>query len=305
MFKKSKILKGLPGNNPLGFIAALGLQTLFSNSESAELKLCWSETPIPYAAIDYNFPYDKIASQSEKVIENWISSVAISPPVKQFGKAAANAKFSASDIRKYLLMSSESDASSFSQSIVAEGCLAKTDKDKAKPTELCFASGNQRFLSAAREILKNVSGDDIAYSIDNLWEYKDDAKGQSLMWDVRDDRQYALSPKNPSPQPKTTNIAIEALAVIGLSRFPVFPDKNWIKTTSVIGKWSGASFLWPLWRYPVGYHTAGYLVSHISSYNEHKYPCWGVFNIMQSDITRNDQGGYGTFRPAKTIWSSK
>lgn len=80
-----------------------------------------------------------------------------------------------------------------------------------------------------------------------------------MMWDVVDDRIYALSSFNPSGEKKLTNPGPEALAILGLSRHPVFCGKSRTHTgrtnartltRGCSGSWSQGSYIWPLWSMP-------------------------------------------------------
>lgn len=301
MFKTGTVLKGLPGDNPLGFLAAIGLQEISAGGDLA-MSMWWTDTPVPYAVIDKNITCQKLAMAADKTLARWLSSPAVDPPSTKFGNAAKTAKFDADGIREYLKICEGDIAQGFSSALVAEDCLART-KAEAKPTEFYFTAGNQKFLQIVRNLLLGTSGQQISQTIVDKWKYQDNAKQKSLMWDVRDDRQYALSPIDPSNMAKTTNVAIEALAAIGLSRFPVFPGNNWIQTTGCQGKWGGASFSWGVWDIPSPYASTGYLVSHITEENIRYYEGWGVFRTFKAPISRNEQGGYGTFLPARTTWN--
>jgi len=52
------------------------------------------------------------------------------------------------------------------------------------------------------------------------WSYTSSIS--SLGWDVTDDRIYAIAAANPAKEKKKTNPGAEALAVLGLSRHPVY-----------------------------------------------------------------------------------
>ena len=60
-------LTGLEGTNPLGFLAALGVQVAFA-SESRQPRLWWSNDVTPHAVVDGDFSTDRIADQALAVL---------------------------------------------------------------------------------------------------------------------------------------------------------------------------------------------------------------------------------------------
>ena|ERR1700742_2530706 len=87
-------------------------------------------------------------------------------------------------------------------------------------------------------------------------------------------------------------------AVAQPSRCPTPPPKK------------SAWFTWPLWRVALSAAVARNLIQ--SAPRDPMIPdtyisaatAWGVHRLMRSRITRSDQGGYGTFRPAMLVWSN-
>ena len=71
-------LTGLEGTNPLGFLAALGVQVVFS-SEPRQPRLWWSDDVTPHAVVDGNFSVDQIADQALEVFAEWSRSPAVNP----------------------------------------------------------------------------------------------------------------------------------------------------------------------------------------------------------------------------------
>jgi len=299
-------LTGLEGTNPLGFLAALGIQVIFEE-EPEQPKLWWSSDVTPHAIVEGSFTIERIVSQALKVFPLWAKSPAFAPT---FGnKAKDDAKFPAvKDTRRYLKEAISSQyAASFATSLVAEDSV--DNNDKAKPTDLYFTAGQMKFLKFAREILSKCTGADIESGLLGPWAYESDLP--SMMWDIADDRQYALLPSNPSKDEKLSNPGPEALAIIGLSTHPVFKGKdnkgdNRTLTTGCSGKWKEGQYIWPIWQYPCSPDAVKSLLWHATSNSpekrSHSYKAWGISKILKSRIKRSDQGGYGTFYPPQIIW---
>ena len=306
-------LTGLEGVNPLGFFAALGVQVLFAE-ETEQPRLWWTDDVVPHAVVDVDFTVDRIVEQALRTFPKWAESPALSPG---FGaKAADDAKFTLDHIERYLKCSLSGDpGSSLASALVAQGSLDSSKGVVAKPTDLYFTAGQQRFLVIARQILGGVTAEALHEGLVGPWRYSSSLP--SLMWDVADDRNYALSaadPTNSTLNPKRTNPGPEALAVLGLSRHPVFAGHDRTLTRGCAGPWRrGGAYTWPLWSRPAGYGAVGALLAHATAGSDTRnfearrqwYRPWGISQVLTAAIRRSDQGGYGTFGPPRIVWSAK
>lgn len=296
-------LDGLDGRNPLAFLAALGLQVAFAE-QPEQPRLWWTEEVAPRALVDSEFSIDRIVDTVMASLRVWSLSPALDPG---FGRTD-DVKFDPVDLRRYLeLTRDHGPTSQLAQALVAEGSL--DGQGKAKPTDLYFTAGRQLFLAIARRILGGVIDADIRQALNGPWPYTSDLP--SLMWDVTDDRIYALSAFDPAGEKKRTNPGAEALALLGLSTHPVFAGADRTVSTGCSGIWKHGAYTWPLWARPAGPGAVRSLVAHVS-HPEHPdygrrtgwFPAWGVSLVLQSEIRRSDQGGYGTFGPPRVVWTS-
>ena len=81
-------LRGLEGTNPLGFLAALGVQVAFANNRE-QPRLWWSEDITPHAITNREFPVDRIAAQALEVFAHWKRQLC---PQSEAGGRVANAE---------------------------------------------------------------------------------------------------------------------------------------------------------------------------------------------------------------------
>ena len=298
-------LPGLEGTNPLGFLAALGIQVAFSD-EDEKPRLWWSDDVTPHALVDEEFTVDRIASIVLKVLEYWKNSPTINPKRTDGSKMPKGneLKLRSEDIREYLSQTRMLDRSGdLAAALVAEGSLDK--QGVTKPSDFYFTAGQQKFLDAARKILDAAVREEILVGLKGPWRYESEAP--SLGWDVTDDRVYALRANNPSPEKKMTNPGPEALALLGLSMHPVFAGVGRTHTQGCSGSWKAGYYSWPLWHRPASPLAVKSLLAHAYDHpaalnRDRWYPGWGIFTIMRSPIRRTDQGGYGTFSPPEVTW---
>lgn len=298
-------LDGLEGTNPLGFLAALGVQVACAH-ESQQPCLWWSDDVTPRAIVDSRLGIDQIVNRSLATFAIWHQSPVLNPrrydgrPLRR----GDDLKLAPSDIRTYLDLSRSSPAEALSTALVAEGSLDK--QGVAKPSDLYFTAGQQKMLGIARRILKNVAGEDVAAGLAGPWTYG--SKLPSLMWDVADDRVYALRAFDPtsSGEKKLSNPGVEALAILGLSMHAVFPSHDRTLTQGCSGTWKNGFYSWPLWERPASPGVVKSLLAHASDLAPNRrdrwFRSWGVSMVLRSAIGRSDQGGYGTFRPPTVLW---
>ena len=126
------------------------------------------------------------------------------------------------------------------------------------------------------------------------------------MWDVGDDRVYALSANDPSKDAKRTNPGPEALALLGLSLYPVFAGRDRTLTQGCSGKWKAGHYSWPLWCKPASILAVQSLLAHAYHHpsaleRDCWFRAWGVSQVVRAPIRRSAQGGYGTFGPPEVV----
>ena len=294
------ILPGLPGDNPLGFLAALGVQAALADQNAAH-RLHWTDDPISHPVLSPARDLNEIAQAVGAVATAWLDGPALAESIDP------GLKLQADDIRKYLSRGRAARSSgSLSACLLAENSL--DNNLKAKPSALYFTAGQQKFVTMARTILGEVTEEEIVDDIVKPWSYL--SQRESLMWDCVDDRDHALSAADPtdkSRNPKLTNPGAEALAVIGLSRYPCFASPEGTRTQGCSGSWKRGLFVWPLWTAPATARAVQSLLAQVAAPESDErragwYRAWGISRVLQSQIRRSSQGGYGTFGPPRVVW---
>ena len=295
-------LWGLPGDNPLGFLAALGVQAALAEN-GTEHRLHWTDDPIPHTILSPDHGMEEVARSVRAVAAAWLEGPALDKAVDP------GLKLKADETREYLGRGRYAGSSGLlSASLLAENSL--DNNGKAKPSDLYFTAGQQKFVSMARTILGEVTEEEIVNDMTKPWSYH--SKRESLMWDSVDDRLHALSAADPTKgqNPKLTNPGAEALAIIGLSRYPCFASPQGTLTQGCSGGWKRGWFVWPLWTLPATGRSVKSLLAQVGvpegAKSAHRreawYRSWALSRVMQSQIRRSDQGGYGTFGPPRVVW---
>lgn len=306
-------LDGLEGTNPLGYFAALGVQVAFALDESPPC-LWWTDDVTPRAVIDADFGIGRIAERASRVFREWLHSSAMNP-TRNDGTSMPKAdslKLSPDDLREYLGQHRVHARSrpQFPPAVVAEGSVDRGGA--AKPSDLYFAAGQVVFLREARKILGQVTQDDVVADLRGPWAYH--SKLPSMGWDIVDDRVYALRPDDPSKEKKQTNPGAEALAILGMSLYPVFADRKAGRdrtlTQSCSGDWKRGLFSWPLWTRPMSLNSVRSVLAQIGTdaTGEQRGANWlrscSVRQVLTSTIRRSSQGGYGSFGPPRVTWTN-
>ena len=296
-------LTGLEGTNPLGFFAALGVQVLFDFEED-QPKLWWSDDIIPHAIIDWEFDINCIIKQAKQEFPRWLESPALNPGFHN--KSDDDAKFHPNHIRQYLKQArTHPYGKILAPALVAEGSL-NPKGEVAKPTDFYFTSGNQKFLKIIRNTLEKVQSEDLRNGLISPWSYSSELS--SLGWDITDDRIYALAAIDPAKDKKFSNPGVEALSVLGLSRYPVFCGQDRTLTLGCAGPWERSIYTWPLWNRPATSNVTKSLLFHATGHEKimHQrtnwYTAWSISSIMSS-VIRHSNKGYGTFSPPEIAWS--
>ena len=292
------VLAGLPGDNPLGFLAALGAQVALADNGYDD-RLHWTDDPIPRPVVSPSRSLEDIAGAALALSASWLDGPALDETIDP------KLKLKPPHIREYLSRARDAGASG----ALASCLLAEDSLDRggvAKPSALYFTAGNQKFVAAARTILGEVTAAELVDDMASPWRYE--SERVSLMWDRVDDRLHALSAVDPAPNPKLTNPGAEALAVIGLSRYPCYASSQGTLTQGCSGGWKRGSLVWPLWMAPASTRAVRSLLAHVAALGDDAdrrtgwYQGWGISCVMQSQIRRSSQGGYGTSGPPRVIW---
>jgi hypothetical protein len=298
-------LTALDGKNPLAFFAALGVLNAVADAgkaHSAEPRLVWRsrgafvpsliDGPDSTALLDVlvqdaarfanepalNLRYQKGGSGAE--VRD------LKPPPAKFVEYLHSLKETGSRL-------SLDFAAAFATDVATD------NNDNAKPTALHFTAGQQEFLGMVVQLRDQVLPEDIEEAVFGPWKY---AKASPvLQWDNTVARDYALRAGDPSKEKKLGVPGADWLAFRGLTFLRVAPVGSRIVTTGCSGGWKTGTFRWPLWSVPLTRNVIAALLTspETAEADPHTLETRGVSVVFEASIRRSDQGGYGSFAPAR------
>ncbi len=297
-------LTGLDGANPLGFLAALGaLRVLHDRGHEAHLRweLAGRWTPVLGVGMDRA---GLIAALDEDRA-GWSRELALQLCYHKdggLGGAVRDLKPRPKDLRDWLdRLAREGSARSraLSAAFFAEGVV--DNNGNTKPTALHFTAGQQQFLAMALGLQAGVSAADLHEALFGPWTYRRELP--VFGWDSSAARDYALRASDPSKDKKTGVPGADWLALMALAFFPLSPAGERVLTPGCTGGWKTGVFTWPLWTVPLRAPTVGSLVSlpGLPALSAGDRRARGIGAVFASGIRRSEQGGYGSFKPARPV----
>lgn len=304
------LLTGLDGKNPLAFLAALGvLNALADRAKEGQPapRLAWRKGTYLPAIVNGPEPERLL-----EVLEQDLRSFRTEPAIlglryqKGGGAQAHDLKPPPGEFAKYLsgLVGDGSRPGPERRRSLALASAFATDvardnNENTKPTALHFTAGQQEFLAMVSELIAGVSADDLKEALFGPWRHQRPLP--VLQWGNTSSRDYALRAGDPSKDKKLGVPGADWLAFRGLSFLRVAPVHDRIETTGCRGEWKTGVFRWPLWTVPLTRPViASVLTSHeIRDVEPGTLRARGIEIVFESAIRRSDQGGYGSFAPAR------
>ena len=295
------VLHGLDGSNPLGLLAALGvLRSL--GSQGVDARLHWTQQGWWRPVLTGPDSLDDVVDALEAERLAWADEPALTYSYTDAkGKIQRELKPPPAEFRRFLAQVLDSDRARSLRQIGAYASELVTDNNgNTKPTALHFAAGQQRFLDICVEIQREADRDRLRNALQGPWV---EHKTKSLSWDSSVFRDYALRARDPSGDKKGSVTGAEWLAFLGLALFPVAPTTSprgvRLQTTGCTGGWKDGSFTWPLWGLPATEATVRSLLLVGDRWSARQRAVLGVQAVFTASIRRSDQGGYGSFTPAR------
>jgi hypothetical protein len=304
-------LRGLDGQNPLGFFAALGLLRVLEEARDpgrdAPPRLFFLNggrlTPVLESVLDVEAVLQAVVSDAASDRGTVALSLAYGDDGALCDPAAAGAKQdlkpSPASAARHLQVCRNADRRSADLAHAFFSELVQDNGGKTKPTSFHFAAGQQQWLSMVLDLRKTLTLEHVREAL--LGPAKEHPL-PSLAWDSTVARNYALRATDPSGEKRGSIPAANWLGVVGLTYFPVEARGDELETTRVKGGWKTSTFTWPVWRLPAASRAvASLLRGDPTRLTREERETLGVHQVFASRILRSDQGGYGSFAPADVV----
>lgn len=314
------VLTGLDGKNPLGLLAALGtLRAIDDNWREGEAKLVWRESGTFHPAIVDGPGRDDLLDLLLEDLASFRDEPAIeglryrkgqdggdSSETAEKGKLAHDLKPLPSVFAEYLTkMVATNHLRSLDYAAAFATDVAVDSNGNTKPTALHFTSGNQEFLTMVKELLlgkeriPGVGREDLEEALFGPWKY--DRPLPVLQWDNTSARDYALRASDPSKEKKQGVPGAEWLGFRGLPFFRTVPVRDRVETPGFKGGWKTSTFRWPIWTVPLRPRVIGSLLTspEVFQVDPGTLSARGIAIVFEAGVRRSDQGGYGSFTPAR------
>ncbi|AGP33429.1 type I-G CRISPR-associated protein, Cas3-extension family [Sorangium cellulosum] len=308
------LLTGLDGKNPLAFLAALGVLNALADRTkdgTPEPRLVWRAGgtyqpaimggPDRGALLDV-LVQDLASFRGEPAIE-WLhyrkdgdgaEAHDLKPPPGFFVDYLSRllgdcpSRGVSDELRRSLAF-----AAAFATDVAVD------NNGNTKPTALHFTAGQQEFLTMVSELIQGVRVEDLEEALFGPWRYERPLP--VLQWDNTSARDYALRASDPSKDKKLGVPGADWLAFRGLPFIRVAPVGDRIVTTGCSGEWKTGTFRWPIWTVPLSRPVIGSVLtsSEVFEVDPGVLRARGIAIVFESAIRRSDQGGYGSFAPAR------
>ncbi|MCW5802242.1 MAG: hypothetical protein KIT31_07625 [Deltaproteobacteria bacterium] len=301
-------LTGLDGRNPLGFLAAIGLlRVLDDDAERREVgrpRLAF-ESATAVAVISSDLAFDAIvelvlsdaAAQGDNraLLLAYTADGELALPGAE--KAIRDLKPKPHIAARFLreLAAQPRRASGLAAAWFSE--LVQDNNGNSKPTAFHFTAGQQTFLEMVEALRAGIVAADVREALLGPWD--NTSRLPSLSWDSSVTRLYALRANNPSGERRGSVPAANWLGVLALEAFPVVAIGDELVTTAVDGRWKDSVFRWPLWQPAATFRSVCSLLRvDARMWTAAERLALGITEVMGADISRSDQGGYGSFSPS-------
>ena len=308
---KSHTFPGLDAQNPLGFLAALGLLRILDDRARRR------KEPLPTLAFvddgqqvaQLQSPLD-VESIKGLILEDAVEqaqSRALRLAYDDNGFVDAEAPKAVRDLKPppavakdFLLQMQAAPRRDADLAAAFFSELVQDNNGNTKPTALHFTAGQQTFLSMVEALRAGLSSEGLDEALMGPW--LNTSPLPSLSWDSSATRNYALRASNPSKERRGSVAGANWLAVHGLAFFAVAVKRQRLQTTAVEGGWKDSVFTWPLWSAPATMATARSLLRcDPQRWSARARSASGITLVLQAGILRSDQGGYGSFTPSSVV----
>jgi hypothetical protein len=308
--KPAILLSGLKAENPLAFLAALGILRLLSaHLPSEHVRMSWIWDRAWKAQIhtrSFTRP-EELLEQLNQAGNSSPASIAdflqkqlldyedLTIPPHLFRELLVDAVTTSSQDNRFIIDAYAALGSDFhgTETQIADTALRTMS-----------GAGHQHFLGSMRLLAEGVHAGEIKDALFTSWKYEQG--WTTLRWDPKEDRRYALRATNPSKSPALGVPGANRLAFEALPLFPTFADSHRVITRCFVTKRRDTLITWPIWNPPIGLSTVETLLSHpellADEPDESILRPLGVVELFRS--ARITVGKFRNFTPSSACWGT-
>ncbi len=310
------VLSGLDGSNPLGFLSAVGVLRLLSDSNRTA-RMGWEVTqdgwrPVLTGCCDSQ---DELCSVLQSLLGEGSTATFDIGKVQEGKKESNKFPFAANqlvDVFNTAVSGARVKDRRDVDLLASFGTELYPDKKNGVFQCTSFKmvrsgdSNSQGMLFYAKSLRLRLDRGMLTRTLFDRWDYPD--KGYSLRWDPIEDQRYALRWRDPSKSDLAdgpgTMIAANCLAVEALRCFPVMPVATRARTTGFQEARYRTTFVWPIWMPPLTVETARSVLSLSDLYktplDRSSLAARGVGEVYGVQLIRPNKY-YSNFAPALPV----
>ena len=243
------LLPGLDGDNPLGFLAALGLiRTIDSASaQSGAFRLWW--TPQNGTWVAKVCLADTARVDPDELLETLLEILSSSGENHPARRWATFTDGSPDEIRQLI-------ADTLDPWSACIGIEPLPETDHAKRLSQLQTARKDYHVKAIANLLKGVTREQLERTLFSEWTYTDPLEGLTLHLDPTEDRRHAYQWNQPAGDPdrKTHGnmTAANRLALEAFAFFPIVHTGTMSQTLGFRGHFArDTCWTWPLWKHGV------------------------------------------------------
>jgi hypothetical protein len=240
MKASSFLLPGFAAENPLGFLAVMGLLRIVSEAKSEWYpQLNWRKAggwrPVISLAehVSEDLLLDVISGACEQKKQDWEHLL----KSEELTGNKRNLKFTRQEYREFALR------------LVSPSLLRCIN-----------GAGHQDYLPTLGRIAATTTREHLRTTLHEDWQFTDDGRGRSLRLDPAGYREHALTWEDPSEAPSTVQLGANRLAIEAFPLFPIFPAAFRARQRGFHYEGQRTWFRWPVWTVPYNVLTAPYLL---------------------------------------------
>lgn len=295
-------LKGFTADQPLGFLAALGvLRTLERQRPDWEPRLAWKQS---------GFWRAEISVVGQVSVDGWVDQIQAGlqrscAEIEHLSQGLdKNLAFTRAELRQEIRARGGTPSGSLLERMVSE---LPENKDRAPLSllQMLNGAGHQHYLPALLKIARQTTRSHLQKTLTApIWRMEDDARGgMTLRLDTFSDSQHALQAQDPNDSEMTSELAANRLAIEALPLFPTLPASREL-TCGFHRRRRQLVMRWPVWTLPLrlvevmGLLGAADMADPIE--NRDRLRCLGVEAVWESE-RRVVGKGKTLFSPSRAV----